>query len=312
VIIHSTDKNSIRPFLAKLYIPPKNSHKGQNGKVLVIGGSKLFHSSPIWAAEIASHFVDMVHFSSTAENNEIITSLKKEFRNGMVVHKSDIPTYVAEDDAILIGPGMVRNKNKSFKLQVQSFQDIIQLADEAEYARALAYYLFQTYSNKRFVIDAGALQMIDKEWLLMLAQPAILTPHQLEFERLFGVSVDQLEIKEKEKCVKKAAKSYNCVVLLKAIDDIISDGEQVVRVQGGNQGLTKGGTGDVLAGLVVALYAKNDPVTSSVVASFLEKRAAELIFQTKGQWYNTTELLEIIPNVLSDLVYNKDIRVNFF
>jgi len=306
MIISTKNPEGIETFLSRLYLPPKDSHKGQNGKVLVIGGSKLFHSSPIWAAEMASHFADMVHFSSTKENNEIMLSLKKEFRNGMVIHQKDILDYVEEDDAVLVGPGMVRKEISNFTFQISNFQDVIQIQDEGEYARELTHYLLQNFPEKRFVIDAGALQMIDKEWLKLLTQPAIITPHQLEFERLFDISVADLTIEEKESHVKKVAKEHNCVILLKAIDDIISDGDKIVRVVGGNQGLTKGGTGDVLSGLVVSLYAKSDPIDSAVIASFLQKKAAEKLSESKGHWYNTTNLLEIIPDVLTELVYNKN------
>jgi len=306
MIIKTSDTQKIRPFLDKLYIPPKNSHKGQNGKVLIIGGSTLFHSSPIWAAEMASHFVDMVHFSSTEENNEIILSLKKDFQNGMVVHQKNIPEYVLEDDAILIGPGMLRNEIQNSKFKIQNFDEIIQIQDEAEFAKAISYFLITKYPHKRFIIDAGALQMIDKEWLRLLDQPAIITPHQLEFERLFGFSIADFTIEERELRVKKIAKEYQCIILLKTINDIISDGDTVFRVVGGNQGLTKGGTGDVLSGLVVALYSKNNPIISAVIASFLQKRSSEVLAKTKGYWYNTSDLLEIIPNVFADLVYNKN------
>lgn len=306
MVIKTQETHGIDQFLKKLYVAPKDSHKGQNGKVLIIGGSTLFHSSPIWAAEVASHFADMVHFSSTKENNEIILSLKKEFRNGMVIHQKDIPDYVSEDDAILVGPGMIRGEIPDTKMISQSFDDIFAQTNETQYVRELMYFLLQKYPEKRFVIDAGALQMIDKEWLKFLKQPAIITPHQLEFQRLFGILIDGLSPEEKEMHVKKMAQEYNCVVLLKYVDDFISDGDVSVRVIGGNQGLTKGGTGDVLSGLVVSLYAKNDPIVSAVIASFIQKRAAERIAETKGYWYNTSNLLEIIPEVLTDLVYNKN------
>ena len=107
--INSSDSQQIKALFKKLYVPPMNSHKGQNGKLLVIGGSSLFHSASIWAAEIASFFVDMVHYSSTIENNQIMLDLKKKFQNGIVVPRSQLDLYVKEDDAILIGPGMVRN-----------------------------------------------------------------------------------------------------------------------------------------------------------------------------------------------------------
>ena len=148
--------------------------------------------------------------------------------------------------------------------------------------------------------------MMKPEWLAGRKESVIVTPHQLEFERLFGRSVDQLGVEEKEQAVQEMARTYQCVILLKAVDDIISDGDQIIRVIGGNQGLTKGGTGDVLAGLVLALYAKNNPVISTVVASVLEKTAADRLFETKGHWYNVADLINTIPEVLKDLVYNKD------
>jgi NAD(P)H-hydrate epimerase len=76
-----------------------------NGKVLIIGGSTLFHSASLWAAEIASYFVDMVHYSSTVENNEIFLKLKTIFRSGIIVHRKDLLHYVQEDDAILFRAG---------------------------------------------------------------------------------------------------------------------------------------------------------------------------------------------------------------
>lgn len=60
----------------KLYQPPADSHKGQNGKLLVIGGSKLFHSSVFWSADVASRIVDLVHFSSPANENNILVRKK--------------------------------------------------------------------------------------------------------------------------------------------------------------------------------------------------------------------------------------------
>ena len=79
MLIKTSDLNSTVLNIKKLYIPDKNSHKGKNGKVLIIGGSKLFHAASIWAAESASHIVDIVHYSSTLENNEVMVSLKKKF-----------------------------------------------------------------------------------------------------------------------------------------------------------------------------------------------------------------------------------------
>lgn len=273
MIIKTSDTNSIKPFLKRLNIPKANSHKGQNGRVLIIGGSSLFHSASIWAAEIASRLVDIVHYSSTQENNEIFLLLKKKFHNGIVVPQKDLFRYVAEDDAILVGPGMMREGN------------------EGQFTRNLTEKLIKKFPEKRFVFDAGSLQMMDPNWLLDLKVPAILTPHKIEFENLFNG--DRIE---------KVAEKYHCVVLLKAIDDHISDGREEIIVKGGNQGLTKGGTGDLLAGLCVSFYAKNDPVTSAVIASYILKKTADKLSQTSGYWYNIDDLIHEIPHVLNEVV----------
>src|SRR6266700_5560687 len=104
--------------LKKLYIPPPDSHKGVNGKLMVIGGSHLFHAASLWALQVSSRIVDMVFYSSVPENNQIVAEAKKEFRNGIVVPREQIEDYIQEADAVLIGPGMLRTvKPSSLSLQ---------------------------------------------------------------------------------------------------------------------------------------------------------------------------------------------------
>lgn len=69
----------------------------------------------------------------------------------------------------------------------------------------------------------------------------------------------------------------------------------------GNAGLTKGGTGDVLAGLVAAFYCKNEAVLSAAAGSWAVKRAAEKLGETRGEWFNASDLVERTPRVLSEL-----------
>ena len=98
--------------LKNLYKPASSSHKGQNGKLLIIGGSQLFHAASLWAATVASRIVDMVFYSSVEINNKIVERLKTEFRNGIIVPRSQLEHYVNEADCILIGPGLPRGEGK--------------------------------------------------------------------------------------------------------------------------------------------------------------------------------------------------------
>lgn len=299
--IKTSNSNLIKPFVDKISVPQSNSHKGQNGRVLVIGGSSLFHSASLWSAEVASHFVDIVHYSSTVENNQVFLSLKKKFRNGIIVSQKDLLDYTKEDDAVLVGPGMIRKETKNSKLQIPNYKldELLNINNEGEYTYFLTKYLIDNFPDKKFVFDAGALQMMEKGWLLKLKEKSIITPHQNEFESLFGINISKLEIKDKETIVKETAKKYNCVILLKAIRDIISDGEKTYIIEGGNAGLTKGGTGDLLAGLVLGLNAKSDQLVSAVVSSYIIKKSAEQLFKSQMYWYNINNLIEVIPQVIS-------------
>ncbi len=249
--------------LKGLYVPPKGSHKGQNGRLLVIGGSHLFHAASLWALTVASRIVDLVHYSSVPENNEIV---KDEFRNGIVVPRDEVESYIDEDDAILIGPGMTRD----------------------EETKTLTDRLLANHPNKQWIIDAGALQMMD---VSLIPPKAILTPHHGEYAQLFG-----------DQDVTAVAKEHHCIVLLKGAKDIVSDGQEKRVIEGGNVGMTKGGTGDVLAGLIAALVCKNDPFLATIAGSFINKRAGDALYARVGPYFNATDLGNEIPGVMKGLL----------
>ena len=307
MIINTSNNILVKSFLSKLTLPQPNSHKGQNGRVLIIGGSSLFHSASLWAAEVASHFVDMVHYSSTEENQKIFLSLKKKFQNGIIVPQEKLMEYVKEDEVILVGPGMIREESKIIndQLSIINFKELLNIRNEAEYTYYVTKYLIENFPEKQFVFDAGALQMMKPDWLLKFKTPAIVTPHQKEFEQLFNVSIHRSSVEYKVKLVQEMAKKYKVTILLKAITDIISDGNEVYLVEGGNAGLTKGGTGDILAGLTTALSANNSALVSAVAASILLKKTGDRLFQSKGYWYNVDNIIEAIPEVLTNQVLSR-------
>lgn len=303
--ISTADRSTIAPYLQRVIMPKNISHKGQNGKVLVIGGSSLFHGAVLWSAETVSHIVDMVHVASSNENNDIIKSIKTMWQTGMVVSQKDIPHYAQEDSVILVGNGMMRGKKTqalNSKSNEKTWEEVLKINDEGIFTRELVYYLISHYPDKQFVFDAGALQMMDPQWLSILHTKPILTPHQNEFHMLFGVEVSGFSIEEKEKIVSAKASEFGCIILLKAVEDVVSDGIKTVRIHGGNAGLTKGGTGDILAGLVAGLSVSTDPFSSAVVASIILKKTAENLFEMKGYWYTAKDILAAFPSIFHALI----------
>lgn len=311
VTVTTADPLTGAGFFGRLHVPEPVSHKGQNGKVLVIGGSSLFHSAVVWPAEVASHFADMVHISSIEENNEIIRQMKVKWRNGIVISQNDLADYIREDDAVLMGNGMMRTQEE-FKpdAQKRSLSEVLRIENEGERAYYMTDYLLHAFPGKKWVLDAGALQMMAPQWLTDLKLPAIVTPHQREFEKLFGVKILDMEEGDKVNTVAAMAARYRVVILLKSAYDIVSDGERSFVIRGGNSGLTRGGTGDILAGIAASLYAKNSALDSAVVASVLIKAAAEDLARSMGIWYNNTDLIAQLPRVMNRFMgqYNKAYR----
>jgi len=314
--------------LKKLYIPPSDSHKGQNGKLLLVGGSELFHAASLWSLKVASRIVDMVFYSSVPVNNQIVLEAKKEFRDGIVVPRENIEDYVEEADCILIGPGMVRTEHgmSNIKYPISNIKEIDQLQDEGEQTCHLTKYLLTKYPKKRWVIDGGALQMMEPEWLRDMPE-VIVTPHHKEFERLLhnvilgrseattpeSEEIDpgrtsfarlaeapakRARMTNREENVQEFAQEFGCVVLLKGKEDVVASPDQSVIIRGGNAGMTKGGTGDVLAGLVAALACKNNLFLSASAGSYINKKAGEVLAERVGVYFNSSDLVDEIPHVL--------------
>jgi hydroxyethylthiazole kinase-like uncharacterized protein yjeF len=256
-------------YIEQIHLPEQGSHKGQNGKVMVIGGSELFHAASQWSLLVVSRMVDMVFYSSVPQNNELIKEAKQNFPNGIVIPREDLESYIEEADVVLIGPGMVRS----------------------EETEQLTNHLLKKYAHKKWVIDAGALQMGDPT---LFPNKAIITPHDKEFMWL-----------EKKISIKDLP--LELVLLKKGEVDVVMNGQTHQEVEGGNIGMTKGGTGDVLAGLVAGLYAFTDnPFAAAVVASYINKKAGDELHKTVGIFFNSTDLANQIPQVLASTLASTD------
>ncbi len=275
--------HAVNTYLQQLHVPDPYSHKGQNGKLLIIGGSDLFHAASKWSLDIASKFVDMVFYASVPSNNELVFEAKKNFWNGIIIERQHIEDYIQEADTVLIGPGMER-VSRYVEATAQPPTDDQWNHDTAK----VVSYLLSRYPHKKWVVDAGALQMVHPQ---LLTESCIITPHLGELDRLLG----QLPA---ERATVPHLLETGCTIVLKGHTDYVYRNEDVIEITGGSAGMTKGGTGDVLAGLIAALYATHDALTAAVIGSFINKRAGERLEETVGPFFNASDLVHTIPQVL--------------
>jgi len=255
----------------------KDSHKGSNGIVLVVAGSKIYTGAPIFTAlGTLRAGVDLTYLaapqraadSAAAYTPDLITiQLEGDFLKPEHVKK--IENYFERADVLIIGPGLGKD-NKSEKAILEIIRQF----------------------PKPIVIDADAIHAISKNLSVLKNKSIILTPHRREFKKLSGKKVS-------EKTVKEFAKANNCVVLLKSSIDIISNGKQIKSNKTGNAGMTVGGTGDVLAGVTAGLLAqKFTPFDSAYYAAKIVGSAGDLAYAEKGYGLLASDVLEKVPFAL--------------
>lgn len=271
--------------LKELWQPEKGASKLQGGQVTIVGGSDIFHGAPIFALVAASRIVDIVFFSSPKMVGEVVATMKGMLSSFLWMPFDDVETYIEKSDAALIGPGLMRYRNDK---GIHS-SDVCDAAGMA--TKKLTEGLFEKFPDKKWVVDAGSLQVISPS---VLPRGAVITPNRKEFRMLFGVELSE-DMEEVTEMVEKNAKEYEITIMLKGPTTVVSNGIETWWVEGGSRGLIKGGTGDALAGLTVALLAKNSAVMSAAAANFLLKKASEELEEERGLMFNADDVTEQIP-----------------
>jgi NAD(P)H-hydrate epimerase len=153
--------------------------------------------------------------------------------------------------------------------------------------------------GKKVVVDADGLRAFSLFQDQIKEGSLLITPHTGEFFRISGVKVGETW-KEKYVEVKSFSSQRKCTTLLKGYHTVVSDGRIVKVLVGGNPGLSKGGSGDVLAGLIAGFAAQGlDLVKASIVGGFVLNLAADSLLQRYGFHYLASELLEEAARVLT-------------
>ncbi len=259
----------------------EGSHKGQNGKILVIGGSKDYSGAPAIAAlSSLKSGVDLAIVASPAKVSNIIRSyspdlivknLSKDFITPYDIDK--ILEFSKNIDSLVIGCGMG-------------------LEDET---RVALNYLLERI-RKPMVIDADALKLLDIDLIGKIGNNIVLTPHANEFKELFGIKVPE-ELEDKIQTILKSSGSCGATILMKGAVDIIASNDKFRLNFTGNPGMTVGGTGDCLAGLVGGLLAQgHEGYEAAFLGAYINGRAGDLAALKYGYNFTTTDILKFIPD----------------
>jgi hydroxyethylthiazole kinase-like uncharacterized protein yjeF len=270
----------VGPGDAKFALRKKGEHKGQNGKLLVIGGSEDYFGAPYLASKAASYLVDLVYlampeYSARRISDPDLILRPFEGRNFTKEDVEDVLALADAVDAVVIGPGLgLRPGTKDFVLE------------------------FLRRCEKPVVIDADALKAVAKDLKVLKGKKFVLTPHAGEFRILFGEKPEE-SLEERAKLVMEKAKAVGGTILLKGAYDIISDGKTWKYNRTGNRGMTTGGTGDVLAGLVGALLALgNPPLRAASVGALLNGLAGDMVKEEIGENFTALDVARKVPHAV--------------
>ncbi|WP_297090444.1 NAD(P)H-hydrate dehydratase [Thermococcus sp.] len=270
----------VGPGDAKFALRKRGEHKGQNGKLLVIGGSEDYFGAPYLASKAASYLVDLVYlampeYSARRISDPDLILRPVGERNLAPEHVPELLRLAEKVDAVVIGPGIgPREETKAFVRE------------------------FVKRCEKPLVIDADGLKAVAEDLSVLKGKTFVLTPHAGEFKLLFGVK-SAGSLTEKAELVMQKAQKIGGVILLKGAYDIISDGKTWKYNRTGNRGMTTGGTGDVLAGLVGALLALgNEPLRSASVGAFLNGLAGDMVKEELGENFTALEVAKKVPHAV--------------
>ncbi len=252
-------------------VPKEDSHKGQNGKLLIIGGGPYVGAPGLAGLAALRIGADLVHIATPTASFAGISAMSPNFimhkLNGNCLSEDSVDELIKlseNADAVLIGPGL--GTAETTMKSVKKFVEIC---------------------KKPLVIDADAITAIAGV-NLKRTNETIFTPHHSEFKRLAG-----------DKKLNEIALQLNAVVVLKGKEDIISDGKKERRNLTGTPAMTVGGTGDVLSGAISGLLCKGlSAFDSGCLGTYICGRAGEMAFDEFSYGMLATDVAEYIAKVL--------------
>ncbi len=261
--------------------PKKDSHKGDNGKLLIVGGGPYI-GAPVLAGKAAYRSgADLVLLAVPSSISDTVAGFSANFivhpmsgKNLKPRHIDDILELSHECDSMIIGPGLGTRKKT-----LKAVEDII---DQVE---------------KPLLIDADALKVCKRG--LEYNASTVLPPHRGEFKMLTS--------NERSKSLKENADQFalenEVTLLVKGEEDYITQGYENKWNDFGNQAMTVGGTGDTLSGIIGALMSKGlEPFKAARVGAYIMGSAGDEAFKEYSWGLLPENIIEYIPKILDYLM----------
>jgi hydroxyethylthiazole kinase-like uncharacterized protein yjeF len=264
---------------------PPSAHKGDYGRLLIIGGSENFTGAPAFSALAATKCgTDLVYVASPTKTSEIIASyspdlitIKLPGEHLNLKDLSELERWMGSADAIVLGPGIGMHEET-----VDVVKKLISQTGEL---------------NKPLVLDADALKIFGRN-RRRLNSPAVLTPHAGEFAAVLQRKISP-EMQLRQEATTQLARETGATVVLKGNVDIIADPTRLKLNKTGNPYMTVGGTGDVLTGIIGALLAQHvEPFRAAAAGAFLNGLAGDMLMKEKGPTVTPLALVDFIPQAI--------------
>jgi hydroxyethylthiazole kinase-like uncharacterized protein yjeF len=263
----------------------KNSHKGLNGRLLVVGGSKDYSGAPAFAgisalsvgADIAVIACPESAKSSIKSYSPdlIVKPMEGEFINLSMV---DSILKLSEDAGCVLlgcGVGMEPETGEALNLVVEKIENPL-------------------------VLDADALKLVKKD-LVKEKENLIITPHAAEFKAFFGDNTPVMlrDLREKISAFQSLSHQIKGTLLFKGKHDLIVQGNKFRLNKTGSPGMTVGGTGDCLAGVVSAFMAQgHSSFDAAGLGAFINGRAGELAEGRYGYNFTASQMIKFLSEAL--------------
>lgn len=262
----------------------KNSHKGTYGRVGVVAGQRGMLGSAYLSSSAA--FKTGAGLVYVVVEDGIFDAMSIKATEQIVKTFEDIDAeieFLKTMDVVLIGPGI--KNNERYRTLLQKILDM----------------------DKRVVVDATAFDILrDNPLFLQGKALKILTPHEGEFSKITGLSVEEIG-RHREKFARDFAKKHNLTIVLKGNETVVTDGEKVYINTSGNPGMATAGSGDVLSGIISALFNNLNPYEAASLGVYMHGAAGDFAKEIYGE--ESMIASNILENIYKVFKYGNELFI---